>query len=459
MASDDSSILLVVEKLEVVLVKPSKPTPDVSLSLSTIDNNPSYETIVKTICVFAPNPNLKDQAMVSLLQHGLSQALFYYYPLAGKLHRKSEDNRLELNYKAGDGVPFIKASATCTLSSLSYLEGTDHFDASYQLVPCYEPVKDYDPLALQVTKFACGGMAIGMAHAHAVCDGVGVAQFFRAMIDLAFGRKTQPTVIPVWNRERLTFDNINDELGDDNKKPELVELRKPQSSIATSPYKITHDLVREILNITWEDITKLKNIIAENKSKTNEHEKLEVDATTLEVLAAHIWRARSRALKLNPEGTTVLGLGVGIRSIMEPPLPEGYYGNAVVPALVALTARELSKSPLSRVVRLIKDMKREALDKRYVLGKLSEMETRIKVMAWPNRIGIETMLLSDWRQIGLQYDGLVNIIPLISMTRPFICVLLPASKADPGMSGGVRLVVTLPREAMAKFKEEMQNAF
>ncbi|KFK29886.1 hypothetical protein AALP_AA7G191700 [Arabis alpina] len=451
---------LIVEKSEVVLVKPSKPTvPDVSLSLSTIDNDPYMAMILRTICVFAPNSYLKDEVLVSHFLHGLSRALVLYYPLAGKIHRKSEDNRLELNCKAGDGVPFIKATAPCTLSSLNYLEGTDHLDASYQLVPCYEPVKgceEHDPLAVQLTQFACGGMTIGAAYAHAVCDGVGMGQFFRATMELAFGN-SQPTVIPVWNRERLTFNNIYDELG----KPEVVEFPKACSSIATSPYSMTEDnVVREILNITSADIAKLKNIIiAEEKSKTNEQGQKEVDITTLEILTAHIWRARSRALKLNPEGSVVLRIVAGIRGIMEPPLPEGYYGNAVIAASMTLTARELSEFPLSRVVRLIKDMKTEALDKRYMLGRLSEVETRVKEMTSFDRKNAWLMTLTDWRRIGLHYDGLVNIIPVIPMTMPVYCILLPASKADPEMSGGVRLLVTLPREAMAKFKEEMKNGF
>lgn len=49
----------------------------------------------------------------------------------------------------------------------------------------------------------------------------------------------------------------------------------------------------------------------------------------------------------------------------------------------------------------------------------------------------------------------MNIIPLVPMTMD-LCVLLPASKADPGMSGGVRVLVTLPRDVMAKFKEEIK---
>lgn len=211
MASEDNSSSLVVEKSEVVLVKPLKPTPDVSLSLSTIDNDPFMEIIMKTICVYAPMPYLEDQDNkdpASLLRDALSRTLFYYYPLAGKLHRKSEDSRLQLDCKAEDGVPFIRATATCTLASLNNLDSAG--DAAYQLVPCYDPVtgcEGYDPLAFQITKFACGGITIGMAHSHSVCDGVGVAQFFRTMIELASG-KTEPSVIPVWDRERLTFNGM-----------------------------------------------------------------------------------------------------------------------------------------------------------------------------------------------------------------------------------------------------------
>ncbi|XP_010507276.1 PREDICTED: spermidine coumaroyl-CoA acyltransferase-like [Camelina sativa] len=466
MENEDNSSPLVVEKSEVVLVKPSKPTPDVSLSLSTIDNNPYIEAILKTIWVFAPKPYLKDQPShdpASLLQYALSNALVHYYPLAGKLHRKSDDNRLQLNCKAGDGacflvVPFIRATARCTLSSLSYMDNADHLAGAYQLVPCYEPVKGcegYDPLALQVTKFACGGITIGMSHSHSVCDGVGVAQFFRTMIELASG-KTQPTVISVWQRERLTFNNINAELGDFNQNPEVVDLPKAFTSIATSPYTLTEDMVREILDITSEDITKLKKLVGEDEQMTNDKEKMVV--TTLEILAAHVWRARCRALKLNPEGTTVLGLAIGIRSIMEPALPEGYYGNAFVNAYVSLTASELSESSLSHIVRLIKNMKTAAIRKQYVLGELSKIEGTLKMKASFEGINAGSMMLSDWRQIGLHYNGwggLVNIIPLFSVKLPHLCAFLPASKAVPGMQGGVRVLVTLPKAAMAKFKEEM----
>ncbi|CAH8350700.1 unnamed protein product [Eruca vesicaria subsp. sativa] len=443
-ATEENSIPLVVKKSEVVLVKPSQPIPDVSLSLSTIDNDPHCEIINQTVCVYAPKPYLEDQANddpASLLQGALSNALIYYFPLAGKIHRRSDDYRLQLSYKAGDGVPFISATAACTLSSLNYLDSIG--DAAYQLVPCYEPVKgceEYDPLALQVTKFACGGITIGMTHSHSVCDGVGIAQFFRAMIELASG-KTQPTVIPVWERERLTFKG---KLGD-----------VPDVPNAGSLY--TDDMVQEILNITSDNIMKLKKAIVEDEHITNKQEN-NVVVTTLEIVAAQVWRARCRALNMSPDENMVLSLVIGIRGIMEPSLPEGYYGNAFVIGFVTSTAKDLSESSLSRVVRQIKDMKRAVLDKRYVLGQLSHIERRLEMKATNNIVSIGCTLLTDWRQIGLFYNGwggLVNIIPLVPRTNPLLYILLPPPKADPGMSGGVRLLVTLPRDAMAKFKEEM----
>lgn len=203
-----SSSPLVVKKSQVDIVKPSKATPDVSLSLSTLDNDPYIETLAKTIYVYAPPSPKHVHDPASLLQQALSHVLVYYYPLAGKFHRRSHDHRLELKCTPADGVPFVKASSVCTLSSLNYLEDID--EALYQLVPCDEAVTSggYNALALQITLFACGGLTLGTALSHSLCDGFGASQFFKALTEFAAG-KTQPSILPVWDRHCLTSNNFN----------------------------------------------------------------------------------------------------------------------------------------------------------------------------------------------------------------------------------------------------------
>ncbi|CAH8312828.1 unnamed protein product [Eruca vesicaria subsp. sativa] len=432
---------LVVKKSQVVIVKPSKPTPKVSLSLSTLDNDPYIETLAKTIYVYAPSSK-EVQDPASLLQEALSHALAHYYPLAGKLHRRSDDHRLELKCVPGEGVPFVKAIAECTLSSLNYLEDMD--EDLNQLVPSYEAVAagGYNVLALQVTEFACGGITLATALSHSLCDGFGASQFFKAFTEFAAG-KTQPSVIPVWDRHCLTSNNFNiNGQVEEEQAPKLIDFGEACSSVATSPYTPTNDMVCKILTITSQDITQLKENVTE-------------DVTTLEILAAHVWRARCKALKLSPNGTTLFGMAVSIRRTVDPPLREGYYGNAFVKASVAMKAGELSSSELSNVVKLIKDAKREALKKRYVFEQLKETEKSLKMKVACQGGSGAFMLLTDWRQLGLLdevdfgYGGSVNIIPVVPKFLSDICVFLPRKQ------GGVRVLVTLPKPAMDNLKEHM----
>ncbi|KAL1196860.1 Spermidine sinapoyl-CoA acyltransferase [Cardamine amara subsp. amara] len=440
----NSSSPLVVKKSQVVIVKPSKATPDVSLSLSTLDNDPYIERHAKTIYVYAPpSPNDVHHDPASLFQKALSDVIVYYYPLAGVLHRRSHDDRLELTCTPADGVPFVKATVDCTLSSLNYLEGMDS-GALDQLVHCDLAVTSGGsiPLALQITLFACGGFTLGTALSHSLCDGFGASQFFKALTELAAG-KTQPSIIPVWDRHCLTLKDFKGQV-EEEQAPKLVDFVEACSSAATSPYTPSNDMVCEIFNVTSEEITQLKKKVTE-------------EVTTLEILAAYVWRARCRALKLSPDGTTLFGMTVGIRRIMDPPLREGYYGNAFVKANVAMKAGELSESPLSHIVKLIKEAKRAALDKKYVYEELKDTERTLKMkIACQGGNGAFT-LITDWRQLGMLdevdfgYGGTKNIIPLMPTFLSDICIFMPRKQ------GGVRVLVTFPKPAMDNLKEQHFN--
>lgn len=170
------------QKEDVVLVKPAKPTPSDTLPLSTIDNDLNLELYRQTIYVYHQR-STKDCVPLDpslVLKESLSKVLVHYYPLAGKLNRQT-NGRLQITCNA-DGVPFLCASANCSLSSLHYLEGIAVGTAKLLVIDSkIEGQNGYHPLVLQVTKFSCGGFTIGMGISHSVVDGPGAAQFFRAV--------------------------------------------------------------------------------------------------------------------------------------------------------------------------------------------------------------------------------------------------------------------------------------
>ncbi|XP_074366629.1 tetrahydroanabasine acetyltransferase-like [Apium graveolens] len=436
-----------IHKKDVILVKPAEPTPSQVLSLSTIDNDRNIELLCQTVYVYKTNSITSlDPALV--IKEALSKVLVYFYPLAGKLKR--EDGKLRITCNA-DGVPFLEACADCKLSSLNYLDGIDTETA--KLLAFDWPSESecgYHPLVLSVTKFSCGGFTIGMGLSHSVCDGFGAAQFYKAMAELASG-KSDPTVKPVWERERL--------VGVASKDPILPPI--DMSALANSPFLPTNVVAHESFYLTGETIGKLKMSLLRELEKTEN-----ANFTTLEILGAYVWRSRSRALQLSPEGKTMFCMAMGIRNVLNPPLNPGYYGNAFLSSShLALTVRELIELPLSRVAKLIKESKKVLTSPDYVQQTLDKLET---IIQQNKKVEISTgtsIVLTDWRQLGLLeevdfgWKEMVNIVPL-PWNNFFIdlCMFLPRSKVDSCMKakGGMRVLVTLPKAAMPKMKEEME---
>ncbi|KAL5757045.1 hypothetical protein ACOSQ2_021791 [Xanthoceras sorbifolium] len=482
-----------IEKKEVVLVKPSKPTPSShALSLSTIDNDHNLDLLCQTIYVYKSNliissidnghshdhengnhnssthdhdhdhvhvlqpkydhNNQTDPA--SLIQKALSDVLVFYYPLAGLIKRQSDDNgRLQINCNA-IGVPFLVANADCQLSSLDYLDGIDVETARKFVFDCPssdDPHEGEHPLVFQVTKFSCGGFTIGIGLSHSVCDGFGAVQFFRAMAELASGR-SEPSMKPVWEREKLVAKLVT---------PGPPKFVADPASLATSPFLPSDDISHACFNVNAESIKRLKMALIKECEAHEIQENLYF--TTVEVLSAYVWRSRFRALKLNPDDAkTVLGVAMNIRRHFNPPLPDGYYGNAFVSANVVLTGKELNEKPLSQTAKLIKESKKSSSTDEHICTTLGILE-RMRELNVKFEGNGATMALTDWRQLGLIEDidfgwgGSVNVVPVPWNMFGYVdlCLFLPPNHVNPSMEGGVRVHVSLPRAAMPKFKEEM----
>ncbi|KAL2333043.1 hypothetical protein Fmac_014256 [Flemingia macrophylla] len=439
---------LVLKMKDVVIVKPFKTTPSEVLLLSTIDSDPVLNIMCQTIYVYQANHDSSNGQLdpSHVIKEALSKALVYYYPLAGKIVTL-DDGKLGINCNA-DGVPFLEATANCELSSLHYLEGVDVSTAQkfvFDHSPNSQDETSHLPLAFKVTKFLCGGFTIGMGLSHSICDGFGASQFFRALAELACG-KSEPSVKPVWERERL--------MGTPLKEP--LQFPIGETSRAFSPFWPTKEISHEYFSLNSKNIQRLKMELMK------ECDDMKESFTTVEALGAYVWRSRARALKLNSDGKTMLCLTVGMRRILDPPLPDGYYGNAFVGSSVVLTVTELDERPLSEVVKLIKESKKLPSNE-YIRHSINMLETMRE-----RNIRIEgtcaSVVLTDWRQLSLLeeedfgWKGSVNIVPVPWNMFGYVdlCLFLPPSNLDPSMKGGVRVFVSLPKVSMPKFKEEME---
>ncbi|KAF3548362.1 hypothetical protein DY000_02010261, partial [Brassica cretica] len=412
---------LLLEKKPVEFVKPLKHTPCGNLSLSTLDNEPINEPIYAYIYVYEPNEKNQNDP-VSLLRKALSDLLLYYYPVSGKLVRRKSDGKFQL-VCIGEGVPFAVATADHDLCSLNYVENFAD-EVAMQLVHeldvNFQSDNGCHPLSLQVTKFSCGGFTIGIAVTHVLCDGYGVATIFNALTELASG-KSELSVVPVWQRERL--------VGKLDGEPAKVPGADYEGLMATSPYMPSGDMVTETVNIMAENISRLKDTVV-----------LKERFTTFEILCAYIWKATSRALKLNLDGITVLIITVGIRNVLDPPLPEGYYGNAYIDVYVEIPARELEKSSISDIAKLVKRAKKSSLDKTHIVEELRNSERLMKEYAKFEGVADGVFLLTDLRNTGLfesmdfGWNKPVNIWPLTPQKyeRNFGIIMRPP-KLDPSM--------------------------
>ncbi|XP_010530228.1 PREDICTED: spermidine coumaroyl-CoA acyltransferase-like [Tarenaya hassleriana] len=457
MANQISVCPLMVGKRTTEFIKPSNQPHYETLSLSTLDNDPRNEIMYCTIYVYDAERNAArihhhDDHPESLLKDALSNLLVHYYPLSGKLNRRKRDGKLQLRCNGAEGVPFTVATSNLDLSSLGYLENVG-FDTASLLLPQiddenYDREIGYYPLALQITKFPCGGFTIGTALTHAVCDGFGVARFISSLMELAAG-KSEPTVVPTWERDLL--------VGIPDDRPVEIPGADKACRLAVSHYMPTKDMISEAVNVKPEDIKRLKEDLLRESDFSGQI------LTTFEVLGAYIWRSRIRALKLNPDGIVVLGLAVAIRRAVDPPLPDGYYGNACMDMHVELTAREVDETPISEIVKLVKEAKIKAHDKEYIAEQLRNTEklTRMGEQFEGRRDGL--FFLTDWRNIGwfgsmdFGWGEPVNLLPVVPPDRAAdLGMLLGPCKLDQKMVGGVKVVMTLPRDAMPKFKEEME---
>lgn len=166
------------------LIKPFTPTPSnlTHHKLSFIDE--LAPKMYAPIILYFPcpenvtNKHLFCSTCMFQLETSLSKTLVRFYPLAGRY-----DKHLQFVDCNDEGVEYIEATVDCHLHEI--LSCREKLDPKLlnNFIPCQILMVDetmHPLLAIQVTMFKCGGLAIGVCISHRIADAATLSMFLEA---------------------------------------------------------------------------------------------------------------------------------------------------------------------------------------------------------------------------------------------------------------------------------------
>ncbi|PON92586.1 Transferase [Trema orientale] len=342
-------------------VKPSAPTWEGCLPLSEIDLVGSVRHI-PTISFYPPpsqNWLTSNDTVSNLLKKSLSQALVHFYPLAGRLRWISGSSaagggRLELDCNS-EGVEFIEAESESKLDDFGgVLTPVTKYRNLFPTIDYSLPIHDIPVTLVQLTRFSCGGISLGLAIAHAVVDGQSAFHFVSEWASLTRSEPVKTT--PYLDRKVLGAGELaSGPLHDDPTGYYLPELlrdhdRDRHREVKSDDSEQTGTVETIMLRLRKDDLEKLRN-----KAKDSGDNPPNRAYTRFEVVAAHVWRCACKARKLSAEQPTSLGVCVDTRNRVTPPLPKGYFGCGAFDLTVTGFAGELVSKPLGNVASKIRE--------------------------------------------------------------------------------------------------------
>ncbi|KAA8522844.1 hypothetical protein F0562_009267 [Nyssa sinensis] len=294
-------------------------------------------THAPTIYLYRPTSSFSVASAIETLKNSLRQALVHFYPLAGRLHWTGDGGRLELECNSM-GAQLYEAETDAKIDDFGDFRPTPELRALIPSVDYTSPIHELPLLLVQLTKLSWGGISLGVAISHIIVDGTSALHFIGEWARIARGETLD--IEPFLDRTVLLAENPRRPPRFDHAEfsdaPLLIgesddkEERKKETSVA-------------MLHLSKEHVEKIKKMANDGGGGSDNIR----GYSKYEAVAGHVWKCASKARKHEREQLTQLRTAVNIRNRMRPPLPQGYFGNAIVIAVATSPAGELVSRPLS----------------------------------------------------------------------------------------------------------------
>ncbi|XP_014517353.1 benzyl alcohol O-benzoyltransferase-like [Vigna radiata var. radiata] len=442
MASSSSSPKFTVQRCQPQLVVPAIPTPHEVKPLSDIDDQEALRFHVPFIQIYRKQASMAEKDPVQVIRQALSQTLVFYYPFAGRL-REGPRRKLMVDC-TGEGAMFAEADADVTL---------DQFGDSLQPpFPCFHELLFHVPgtqeitntplLLVQVTRLRCGGFILAFCFNHIMCDGAGLSQFMSTWTEMARGA-TKPSIPPVWRRELLMARH----------PPRITcnhrEYEHVPDTVKGAVTSNQHDMVLRSFFFGPSEIAAIRGLVPPHLKH----------CTTFDLIAACFWRCRTKALQIKADEDVRMMVIVNARGRLNPPLPVGYYGNAIAYPAAVTSAGKLCGNPVGYAVELIKKLKAEVTEEyMHSVADLMVIKDRCTITS------VRSCIISDLTRLKLReadfgwgeavYGGVAE-----GGTGRFLEATFQVLHRNAKGEEGIVLPIWLPAEAMDRFAKELDHMF
>ncbi|KAK9742185.1 hypothetical protein RND81_03G153700 [Saponaria officinalis] len=396
------------------------------------------------------NHNNNNVSIFSRLKEALEETLTIYYPAAGRLSRNPNDGKLNIWCNNG-GAIMVDAFTQTRICELGNLSQYNHFFDKLVYKPVFSGDISHMPLLVaQVTKFGCGGYSIGIGTSHALFDGQATFNFLSVWASKASlnNNVTGQGKALDWHKPMHTRETLhticrhqtptNSPTAFANcsaiqhlyqlivqASPGGVMLNNPQAFVSSTP----EDCVLKTFHFTSSMIENLKRRVSYGFNNYSS------PCSSFEIVTAHLWKARTKALGLRRDRMVCLQFSVDTRTRLTPPLPQGFSGNAYVLASVALSAGELELASYETIVQKIKAAK-NSVNNQYVSSYLEALEGSGDAALPPLR---ELTMVSDWtrtpfHKVNFMSNGqaAASACPLLPPV-PQVAYFLQNPKEDKGI--------------------------